>query len=242
MPPTATPPTCVQFPSDKLTLGAGVAIFHLATSRVIVCYHTRNKYYFLPKGRKNADESLERAAEREGFEESGYRNRLLPVVMKHRATEAEEFAAECQWMQLLPLTTTAQYVLFWFVAETVPKDVEDAYAAETTSGDEGGRVYRPPPSFPRDVTLKQRIAQDTMSTSTLEGKPENYEPRWHEGTAQDEEEMCYRSYLMPVDEARHVLRGSVMEDVVRRGWEGIRARMKIEEEREKEQKGAEGEG
>lgn len=50
MPPTATPPTLVQFPSEKLTLGAGVAIFHIASERVVVCYHTRDKYYFLPKG------------------------------------------------------------------------------------------------------------------------------------------------------------------------------------------------
>ncbi len=55
-----------------------------------MCYHTRDKYWFLPKGRKNANESVTAAAEREGFEESGYRNRLLPLPFKHRAPDPDE--------------------------------------------------------------------------------------------------------------------------------------------------------
>lgn len=231
MPKTAvpTPPTCVQFPSDKLTLGAGVAIFHLATARVVLCYHTRDRYYFLPKGRKNANEALERAAEREGFEESGYRNRLLPLPMKHRATDSDEgredFVTEPCWMQLLPLTTTAQYVLFWYVAETLPADVEETYPS--ASGDEAKQLYRPPPPFPKTATLRERIAQDAVPGA--DGSTAVYEPRHHEGTAQDEEEACYRSSLMSIAEAREKLRGSVMEDVVRRGWEGVQLRMEMEE-------------
>ena len=84
MPPTASQPVTANFPSEKLTIGAGVAIFHLASERVIVCYHSKEHYWFLPKGRKNAGEDICRAAEREGFEESGFRNRLLPLPMKHR--------------------------------------------------------------------------------------------------------------------------------------------------------------
>ena len=36
MPPQTSPPLYANFPSSKLTIGAGVAIFHLATERVVV--------------------------------------------------------------------------------------------------------------------------------------------------------------------------------------------------------------
>lgn len=62
-------PVYASFPSSNLTIGCGVAIFHLASSRVVLCYHTRDKYWFLPKGRRDSGEESGRAAEREGFEE-----------------------------------------------------------------------------------------------------------------------------------------------------------------------------
>ena len=80
MAPSASLPAYGQFLSDKLTFGAGVAIFHLDTQRVVVCYDQKQQYWFLPKGRRNVGEESGRGAEREGFEESGYRNRLLALV------------------------------------------------------------------------------------------------------------------------------------------------------------------
>lgn len=67
--PASNAPVYANFASEKITIGAGVAIFHLATQRVVVCYHSRDKYWFLPKGRRNASEETGRAAVREGFEE-----------------------------------------------------------------------------------------------------------------------------------------------------------------------------
>ncbi|KAK5173837.1 uncharacterized protein LTR77_002518 [Saxophila tyrrhenica] len=231
MPPQVSQPIYANYPSEKLTIGAGVAIFHIATERVVVCYHSRDKYYFLPKGRRNANEPTGQAAEREGYEESGYRNRLLPLPMKHRQPDPdeghEEFVTEPVWTQLLPLTSTSQYLLFWYAAETVPPEVERVYEGGSTGGGgEGeGRVYRAPPAFPRDVTLSQRLAQDRI---TSDGEEKIYEPVWHAGTGVDEEELLYKSYLLPIAEARRKLKGSVMEDVVRRGWEGMQLRMEME--------------
>lgn len=247
MPPTPSQPIYASFPSDLLTHGAGVAIFHLATARVVVCYHTRDEYYFLPKGRRNVGESSIEAAEREGFEESGYRNRVLGVVTGHRQTFAETedgaadngtasskerrvsredvFVTEPVWMQLLPLSKRSQYILFWYIAETVPEEVEKSYPLPGTPGH--SRIYRPPEPFPKDMTIKERIAQD--------GRPDGeiYEPVRHEGTGVDEEEALYESYLLPVEEARRKLKGSILEDVVRRGWEGILRREQMEEKMEK---------
>ncbi|TKA24434.1 hypothetical protein B0A50_06754 [Salinomyces thailandicus] len=232
MPTHPSLPVHAAFPSEKLTIGAGVAIFHLASERVVLCYHSRDKYWFLPKGRRNASEETTRAAEREGYEESGYRNRMLPLPMNHRQPDADEghqpFVVEPIWTQLLPLTSTSQYLLFWYAAETVPKEIEDAYAAvqHAAQATSSGRIYRPPPSFPPELSLKQRVVLDRGVGD--DGEPKVYEPVWHEGTGVDEEELLYKSYLLPVDEATRKLRGSVMEDVVRRGWAGIELRKEME--------------
>lgn len=63
------PPIIGNWDSAHTTIGAGVAIFHLASSRVVLCYHSVGKYWFLPKGRRDAGEDTGAGAEREGFEE-----------------------------------------------------------------------------------------------------------------------------------------------------------------------------
>lgn len=78
------------------------------------------------------------------------------------------------------------------------------------------------------ATLQQRVVEDERVAA--DGTKTIYEPLKHEGTGVDEEEALYESYLLPVDHARRKLRGSVMEDVVRRGWDAVMLRMKIESE------------
>ena len=69
--PKADPPLVGNWDSANTTIGAGVAIFHLASGRVVLCYHSTHGYYFLPKGRRDASEDTGSGAEREGFEEVG---------------------------------------------------------------------------------------------------------------------------------------------------------------------------
>lgn len=59
----------VQFPSENITIAGGVAIFHIASQRVVVCRHSVHEYWFLPKGRRDAGEESGKGAEREGYEE-----------------------------------------------------------------------------------------------------------------------------------------------------------------------------
>jgi hypothetical protein len=238
--PRAFPPVISQYSGDKLVVGGGVAIFHIATGRVVICsdVHRGQKYYFLPKGRRDAGEESGTGAEREGYEEvrtlncfssrrqpdkppqSGYRNRRLPLPTKHRQPEgyprvhAPPMTAEPVWMQLMPIGTRgSQYVLYWYIAETLPP------ALETELETEVGAPYKPPPPFPRDLTLRDRIKLE----------PEGYEPVHHEGTGVDEDEQRYESYLVSCEEAITKLgRNSVMADVVRQGWEGIQNRIAIE--------------
>ena len=68
--PQADLPIVGNWDSTNTTIGAGVAIFHLATSRLVLCHHGVDKYYFLPKGCRDASEDTSSVAEREGFEEA----------------------------------------------------------------------------------------------------------------------------------------------------------------------------
>ncbi|KAL8729713.1 MAG: hypothetical protein Q9166_004541 [cf. Caloplaca sp. 2 TL-2023] len=177
--PSSNPPVVANFDSAHLTIGAGVAIFHLATSRVVVCYHSKDRYWFLPKGRRDAGEDSSTGAEREGFEE---------------------------------------YMLFWYIAETLPPDIE--HLLSQMSKNESG-AYQVPPPFPKNMTLAERMKLDKES-----------DPVRHENTGVDDDEALYESYLLPIEEAQEKLRGTIMADVVRTGWEAIRARIEMESTQE----------
>src|SRR5689334_5515020 len=77
MPRAAEPPqsstiaVAAQYSGEDFVVGGGVAIFHIATGRVVICSapHRGKKYYFLPKGRRDAGEGSRSGAEREGYEE-----------------------------------------------------------------------------------------------------------------------------------------------------------------------------
>ena len=51
--PQADPHIVSNWDSANTTVGVGAAIFHLAVSRVVLCDHSVDKYYFLPKGRRD---------------------------------------------------------------------------------------------------------------------------------------------------------------------------------------------
>lgn len=226
--PKADPPVTGNWDGANMSIGAGVAIFHLASCRVVLCYHSTRKYYFLPKGRRDASEDTGSGAEREGFEESGYRNRLLPLPIPTRQPKAHNpapssvastpFVTEPVWMQLIPATKAIQYILFWYIAETVPPDLEVSLSAQEK---EQGMAYQYPPKSNPEMTLKHRIGMER----------EGYEPVKHQNTGVDAEEALYDSYLMPVEEAIKKLGQGISADVVRKGWEAIQLRHEMEDGR-----------
>ncbi|CAI6333844.1 unnamed protein product [Periconia digitata] len=223
--PQSSPhPTFAQYAAENFVQGGGVAIFHLKSERVVICSAEDRKgrtYFFLPKGRRDTGESAGQGAEREGFEESGYRNRLLPLPTKHHQPQAHPrvstppLTAEPLWIQLMPVGhRNIQYLLYWYVAETIPPSLEESLHSHPTE------AYKPPPPFPADLTLKERVAME----------PDGYEPIHHEGTGVDEEEAEYKSYLVPIDEAVVKLgKHDVLADVVLRGWRAIQERYSMEE-------------
>ena len=83
--PPSDRPVLANFDSSHLTIAAGVAIFHLASARVVLCWHGGEKYWFLPKGRRDASEDSGAGGEREGFEEV---KRRPPLSSCLRRTDA----------------------------------------------------------------------------------------------------------------------------------------------------------
>lgn len=108
-------------------------------------------------------------------------------------------------------------MLFWYIAETVPPGLEAFLSGQEK---EQSMAYQYPPKFEAGMTLKERVEMD-----------EGYEPVRHENTGVDAEEALYESYLLPVEEAIEKLGKSISADVVRRGWEAIRLRFHMEDER-----------
>ena len=131
-------------------------------------------------------------------------------------TPPSPFATEPVWTQLMPQSPSIQYILFWYIAETVPPGLESSLQAETVAQ---GNAYQYPPKYPADLTLAQRCQLE----------PEGYEPVRHENTGVDAEEVLYESYLLPIEEAIDKLGRSVSADAVRRGWAAICLRRQMEE-------------
>jgi hypothetical protein len=120
-------------------------------------------------------------------------------------------------MQLMPLGTR-QYIIYWYIAETLPPSLE------TLLETEAGAAYKPPPAYPQNLSLRERIKQE----------PEGYKPRHHKGTGVDEMEVTFESELVTVQEAIEKLKtegsmGKVMAEVVKKGWEGIQKRYEMED-------------
>ena len=121
---------------------------------------------------------------------------------------------------MVPQTRDSQYVLFWYVAETLPAQVEeDLNAAEKNMATaDNATPYQCPPKYPSGMTLDGRVQLDSR----------DFVPLYHPNTGVNTEEALYESYLLPIKEAAKKLQGTVMQDVVVSGWEAICLRHKME--------------
>lgn len=65
--------------SQNFMLGAGMVIIQPSTDKFVLVYDSIDGHWFLPRGRKDLGESLEKTALREAYEESGYQVEFLPL-------------------------------------------------------------------------------------------------------------------------------------------------------------------
>ncbi|OAQ99151.1 hypothetical protein LLEC1_02398 [Akanthomyces lecanii] len=97
--------------SDGFVISCGTVTVDLAASKVLLIRSRGTGECYLPKGRKDIGESLQDAALRETWEETGVHAHLLPVPITTRATVPTATAAAGGRM-----TNGVLKVIFWFVA------------------------------------------------------------------------------------------------------------------------------
>ena len=129
--------------------------------------------------------------------------------------EQSKWVIEPLATRMMPVAREYQYLLFWYAAETLSEEDEETLNTVSEQG------FVKPEVFPENMTLKEREALDKREGGI-------YEPRRHEGTGVDEDEAFYVGMLVGVEEAVRLL-GGTSADVVRRAWEGICLRRKMEE-------------
>ena len=100
-------------------------------------------------------------------------------------------------MQLAPMSGI-QYILYWYIAETVPPDVEIALnkQEEDAKHHDSRAPYQYPPKYPLNLDLRDRIAME----------PKGWLPVRHDNTGVDADEALYESYLLPIEEATQKLK------------------------------------
>lgn len=138
--------------------------------------------------------------------------------MQHRQPQAAaedtiSNVIEPVWTSLLPNSKRTQYLLHWYIAETLPPDLEASIGPSPES-----RKYQEPPRYPEDLRLLDRIAMES----------DDHEPTRYANTGVDSEEALYTSELLPVKEAIVKLGHNSMAEVVTIGWNRIQARLEAE--------------
>ncbi|KAF7977865.1 hypothetical protein HWV62_2388 [Athelia sp. TMB] len=135
---TSAVPDSLWFAADFL-LGAGMVIIQPETRKILVVLDRKTNRFFLPKGRKDIGESIEQAALREAYEESGYRVDFLPLYTPSRApapgrdSQARNTEAIYVTLQYWPprnrrgrQTHGTEYLSFYFVGRLAPDAKHEA--------------------------------------------------------------------------------------------------------------------
>lgn len=105
---------------------------------VLLLYYRTKGEYLLPKGRKNVGETMEAAAERETWEESGYKCHLLrhshPTRAPHptNTPHTEPIAVQQRFSRGI------RKIIFWYLAQV---DSSDRQATETQEEGEDFEVH-----------------------------------------------------------------------------------------------------
>lgn len=111
------------FFANQFAISCGTVALDVARSKVLLIRWRKTGEYLLPKGRKDIGESLEHAATRETFEETGIPVKLLPVHIKSMATlPASMRGTDGPRAVTEPFAVTQRMnngilkIIFWYVA------------------------------------------------------------------------------------------------------------------------------
>jgi 8-oxo-dGTP pyrophosphatase MutT (NUDIX family) len=103
--------------ADSFVLSSGTVSIDLKRDLVLLLYYRPTKEFLLPKGRKNVGETLQAAAIRETFEESGYGCHLLQHSLP---TNAPSLSIQCHNEPIAVqqrVQNGVRKMIFWYIAE-----------------------------------------------------------------------------------------------------------------------------
>jgi 8-oxo-dGTP pyrophosphatase MutT (NUDIX family) len=109
--------------SDAFVISCGTITLDLAQAKMLLIRWKKNGEILLPKGRKNIGETLEDAAKREIYEETGVQVTLLPLQIPTLATPGAA-AKQSYGFSTEPVALSQRIsnggvlkIIFWFVAQ-----------------------------------------------------------------------------------------------------------------------------
>ncbi|KAF9261106.1 hypothetical protein L218DRAFT_1002016 [Marasmius fiardii PR-910] len=142
--------------------------------QICLLYHCLKNQWLLPKGRKEAGESLATAAMRETFEETGYPNALLPITLPTRApipgTNQKDVIRIADKCSTEPITVTLRDVrtapLIWDAESTETSHTE--LLSKISSHDQNQDRFPNAKFIHWYITIVQSQAQFDVVSESLE--------------------------------------------------------------------------
>ncbi|KZS93440.1 hypothetical protein SISNIDRAFT_495556 [Sistotremastrum niveocremeum HHB9708] len=174
-------PTTTTIFSENFIISAGSILFRRAPGKTEICilrYLTKDEW-LLPKGRKDEGETLEEAALRETYEETGYRCTILPVDL---VTRAPPFGVDMEDQPRLAQATKEPFAvqtrkakdggskfIWWFVSEVT--DSKQEHGTQTESEHFEAVFFDAPEAiqkltFPADQDLARRAYELVTASNT----------------------------------------------------------------------------
>ena len=108
--------------SDHFVLSSGTVAIDRDRDLVLLLYYRPKGEYLLPKGRKNVGESLQAAAERETWEESGYTCHLLGHNFPTRTPQSPRMPHTEPIAVQQRSVDGVRKIIFWYVAQANSSD------------------------------------------------------------------------------------------------------------------------
>lgn len=121
-------------PASAFAISCGTVTLDVIQSKALLIRWRTNGDVMLPKGRKDIGETLEHAALRETWEETGYRASLLPLPISTQATSPQGSLCVAEPIFVTQRAKAGiQKIIFWFAAQadsTAPESQRERHEDE----------------------------------------------------------------------------------------------------------------
>ena len=180
--------------SSDLLIGAGMVVLQPSTEKVVLVHDSADDRWFMPRGRKDVGETIEQAAIREAYEESGYNAKFLPLFLPSRQPSAPNVAKPRNGLRL----TSTEPIFVQLRAYDIPQ------GAEAESDAPGRGVEYLTFWYVGQIGMSGAQICSISSHDSVPGPHDESE----KGTTIGPDEDAYVPHLLDFDEAKELLIGN----------------------------------